>query len=142
MQFNPARLRQAAPWLELTLTFSNATGYEARPFEVTGRVTVSGQDFHAHIELADTAQSYGSGPSFRVRLKIPVSASEAEYCLDSIRRQNLSVGFPDSIVTFGITIYNRVGATSLINVWLPRTVGFDTNFLRSEPYIPWLAEGR
>jgi hypothetical protein len=142
IEFNPGRLRQAAPWLELNLTFSNATGYQPMPSTVTGRVTVSGQDFHAHIELADTVQSYGSGPFFKVRLKIPVTASEAEYCLDCIRRQNLSVGFPDSTVTCGIIIYYRPGPAPLLYVWLPRTVGFDTKSLRSDPYIPWQPEGR
>jgi hypothetical protein len=84
---------QAAPWLELYLTFSNATGYEARPSNVTGRIAVSGQEFHGRIEFVDILKRHGSEPFFRFGLKIPVSASEAKYCLDCIQRRNLSLDF-------------------------------------------------
>lgn len=137
IEFNIARLGQPAPWLELYLTFSNATGYEARLFNVTGRVTVSGQEFHAHIEFVDTLKSHGSESFFRFGIKIPVSASEAQYCLDCIQRRNLSVDFSEAIITFGITIYGRHGPTPELNVFLPKLVNFNADLLRTDPYLPW-----
>lgn len=137
IEFNIERLSQPSPWLELYLTFSNATGYGARPFNVTGRVTVSGQEFHAHIEFVDTLKSHGSESFFRLGLKIPVSTSQAQYCLDCIQRRDLSVDFSEAIITFGITIYGRHGPTPELNVFLPKRVNFNADSLRTDPYLPW-----
>jgi hypothetical protein len=137
IEFNTGRLSQPAPWLELYLTFFNASGFDTRPFRIAGRVKVSGQEFHSHIELIDTLKACGNNQFFRVGLKIPLSASEAEYCLDSIRRRNLSVDFSGGIITFGITIYGKSGPAPEINFWLPRGVGFNPESLRTDPYLPW-----
>ena len=143
IEFNVGRLNQAAPWLELYLTFSNATGYDTHPVAITGRVTVSGQEFRDHIELANTLASFGSAPFFRMGLKVPLSTAEAEYCLDSIRRKNLSISFPDSAVTFGIAIHDgKSRPTPLLYARLPKTVHINPESLRSDPYIPWLPPGR
>jgi hypothetical protein len=136
IEFNTERLSQPAPWLELYLIFANATGYEARPFNVTGRVTVSGQEFHGRIEFIDKIKSHGSEPFFEFGLKIPVSASEAQYCLDCIQGRNLSLDFTEATITFGITIYGRQGPTPEINVWLPKGVKFNAESLRTDPYLP------
>jgi hypothetical protein len=139
IEFNVGRLSQAAPWLELYLTFSNATGYDTHPIAVTGRVTISGQEFRDHIELANALTSFGSAPFFRLGLKVPLSTSEAEYCLDTIRRKNLSISFPDSTVTFGISIHDgKARPTPLVYAWLPKTIHINPVSLRSDPYIPWL----
>lgn len=138
IEFNTGRLTQAAPWLELYLTCFNASGFDMRPFSVTGRVNVSGQEFHSHIELIDVLKTFGSAQFFRIGLKIPVSASEAQYCLDSIKRRNLSVVFAqDARITLGVTIHGKSGPSPEINVWLPGGVSFNPESLRTDPYLPW-----
>lgn len=137
IEFNTKRLNQPAPWLELNLTFFNATGHNARPLEVSGRVIVSGQEFHARIELVDLLQSYPYGEFFKTDLKIPVSTSEAQHCLETIKSSKLSVEFSDAHITFGITIYGLSGPSPVIGVPLPKKVSLNRESLRTDPYLPW-----
>jgi hypothetical protein len=137
IEFNTSRLNQAAPWLEIYLTFFNDAGHLTRPYEATGRVIVSGQEFHGQIELIDLLKSHPDGQFFRTGLKIPVSASEAKHCLDSILFDNLSLDFSRATMTFGVIIYNVPGPSPVLNVWLPMRVSFNTKSLRTDPYLPW-----
>jgi hypothetical protein len=136
IEFNIGRLSQAAPWLELYLTFFNATGRVIRPLSVRGRILVSAQEFHGHIELvAPVTTMYGENKFFRMGVKIPVSSTEAEYCFDSIRRNNLQVGFVDGALAFQVSVLE--GSSPEFHVWLPGYVSFNIATLRTDPYLPW-----
>jgi hypothetical protein len=138
IEFSTGRLKQPAPWLELYLTCFNASGYEVRPIGVTGRVNVSGEEFHSRIELIDILKTCGNAQFCRVGIKIPVSASEAQHCVESIHGGTLIVAFSGSAtLTFGVAIYGKSGPAPEINISLPGGVRFDPDTLRTDPYLPW-----
>jgi hypothetical protein len=140
VEFNTDRLGQAAPWLEIYLTCFNATGHPIRPLVASGRLLVSGQEFHGHLELADSnsVRSYGAATFFRFGLKVPVSATEARYCHQALASGHLFVDFPRVNIEFQIQILNAPAATLYVD--LPNRVHLNSDG-RTQPYLPWVTRG-
>jgi hypothetical protein len=134
-EMNFSRLAQAAPWLEVYFTFFNGAGYIVRSISASGRITVSGQEFHGHIELnGDIFKFHPMDDFFRIGVKIPLSASEVEYITETIRRGNLLVGFPNAAISFQI---DTPRAGTPFEAHLPPRLNFDPNNGRTEPFLPW-----
>jgi hypothetical protein len=140
VEFNTERLGQAAPWLEIYLTLFNATGHPVRPVMASGRVLVSGQEFHGQFELADSnsIRSYGAATFFRFGLKVPVSATEAKYCNEALNSGHLFVDFPNVKIEFQIQVLNEPAAALYVD--LPNRVHFNS-YGRTQPYLPWVDRG-
>ena len=100
IQFNTSQIWDAAPWLELYLTFFNASQYTIRPVEIEGRIKVLGQEYHGHFELMDTMKWSAGAEFFKVEIKIPISSSEAKFLSEAIGEAHIQLSFPNGKLTF------------------------------------------
>lgn len=134
IQFSSSRILDAAPWLELYLTFFNGSQYTIRPVEIEGRIKVSGQEYHSRLELMDTMKWSSGAEFFGVGVKIPVSASEAKFLSDAIGENHVLLGFPNGKLTFQLATPIR---STNIYFSLPDKITFNCKTGRTDPYLPW-----
>lgn len=107
-------LRDAAPYLELMLTFQNASGYPLREIATRGHLTVNGKQFQRVLEFKHGAMVYGVDDFIRVGLKAPTSASEVEHV--DLAVGDLLVEFSDVVLTFHVA---QPGKGEMLNVRIP-----------------------
>jgi hypothetical protein len=123
-----------SPWLELYLTFFNASGFIVRPQIASGRIKVGGQEFHGHIELNTPVRSVPADGFFRVGLRVPLSAAEAKYIGEMNREGHILVVLPNAKIVFEIASFSR---PATLDIPLPNQIHFNARTGRTDPYLPW-----
>jgi hypothetical protein len=98
-----SKLSQAAPWLELYCNGYNATGYNIFFTEVSGRIKIGAEEFHGQIEFDRKEFTYPVDEFYNLSLRVPLTATEAEFCRNALAEGGHSLEFVGASITAAAT---------------------------------------
>jgi hypothetical protein len=122
MEIDASKLNQAAPWLVFSCFGYNATGYALQLAEVSGRIKIGAEEFHAKIEFDRNPFMHPSDIFYGFSLRVPLTKPEAEVCIRAFAETPVYIEFIGASIK-GVAASQP--ANSIFRIKIPKQLKFD-----------------